>query len=212
MCTTVPAMPSTGSSWCDMDGSVRTRHELQRPWILLELVGGRFELVQFGRKADDMHDEFVAALRVALTEALTRHAAEVLAGFRADYLPPPGRDPDRDEVMAFVRRKLADVADVVPVPRKWFPERADGRDPAGAVHVSVVRSDVVTLEVPLGMLWDAQRCGWAIRDALNQALDRHDADVAEFLRRSGGQHPGAAPTEPDWAELARQARRLRGGY
>ena len=203
---------SAGSSWCDMTESVHTQFESSEPWILLEMCDGRFESVQFSWEADHEHDEeFLSILRSALTNCLAQHNADVLESLRTRYAAPA--DPDREAAMAFAQQILDEATDVIPESRTWFPERADGRDKSGAVHVSVIRSAVVRLDVPFDMLQDSQLCGWAIRDALNQALERHDKDVIEFgIRRNGGQQPTIEPAAPNWAMLAKQANRLRNGW
>lgn len=193
---------------------ITTLVERTKPWIHVELANGRVRRLLFGRVAPEVIDEFIGTLQQTLTEALTQHANEVVAKLLQQTSTEP--NPDRDLVLAFTEEQLAQAARwsaAHPVPddgNRLLLDQVDGRDESGDVHVSVLGSRVVLLEIEPGVLSQPQHAGWALRDALNLALERRSADLeerAERLRQNGTPQPA-----PDWAGWARQVKRLRQGY
>lgn len=181
-----------------------TRWETTRPWILVDLRDGRFEVVQFQRVRCDQ-EQFLAQLRSALSDALAAHHQQVVTDLRnADEAP----DDDRAHAVAWARRLASDPLPEVTPQRTWFPQRADGRDPRGGVHVSIVGSEVRVLEVSAEDLMHPTRTSLAIVAALNQAMDRRDADVMTHARRRAVDMLTRAPDPVDWAEIADRADRL----
>lgn len=194
-----------------MSQPVHTVVERPEPWLYIELVGGRIEHLQFKKVSDADHDEFMAQLVSALSAALAVHHRERLDQVLAHYVPAT-HDEYRAEVLSFAADRLAAAADAKLLPTGvWFPERADGRDPSGQVHASVTSNRVLLVEVPLGMLADPQRTGWAIRDAVNQALERLADDVVEYASRRQPVSRDDA-SELDWRAMTEQVRRYRQGY
>ena len=182
--------------------STRTTHETARPWTLVEMVDGRFEYLQFARVETD-NQEFLAHLQDVLTRVMADHSRALVTEFRAQI---HGSDDARDRVVAWAQG-LANEPVESTSPRVWFPQRADGRDPSGRVHVSIRGDRLALVECPHEDLQAPTKASLAIVAALNQALERHDEDVVTWARRrTVGFSHAADPTA--WTELARRAQGL----
>ncbi|NLE97744.1 MAG: hypothetical protein GX596_07115 [Propionibacterium sp.] len=192
-----------------MGTPIRTTVETEHPFFHVQIVDGVVEVLQFDRIDERGHAEFLERLAAFLSRALAQHAEERLADLLARFGPAP--DPQREAVMAFVAERLASAARSRPRPqRRWFPDQADGRDPAGDVHVSVAGTDVVVLEAPPHALEHPGRAAQAIMTALNLASERLAGDIDSLAQRRGDRDQQLP--EPDWARMAVLAQRYRQGY
>lgn len=161
-----------------MNASVVTSGETHAPFIYYEFADGQLTQLQFGRVPAGEEEAFVTRVREVLSDGLSAHGRDLLADFAAMEMPAP--TPEQAEAGEVLRRAREHMAKR-PSPARPWRNQADGRDPSGEVHVSVADDQLVILELPADLLEAPQKCGWAIRDALNLALRRQTQDFADQL-------------------------------
>lgn len=160
-----------------MNASVVTSGETHAPFIYYEFADGQLTQLQFGRVPAGEEEVFVTRLREVLSDGLAAHGRALLDDFAAQMPAPTPEQVEADEVLRRARQHMAKR----PSPARPWRNQADGRDPSGEVHVSVAADQLVILELPADLLEAPQKCGWAIRDALNLALRRQAQDFADHL-------------------------------
>lgn len=175
---------------------IRTTTELPDPWLYVEVVDGRVTTLQLDRASltRDREQEVAEAVTRATNTALEKQAAELLA-------PTVGEvDDDRFRVLAFVDKVLGET------------------DPAAGGRPDAAPSDATTARVVDGLfegLWidtalldrgHPLEVEEAVRNALNEALERYEADAA-----SAAVDPDTAERAPGWDTLAQTIDRIERG-
>lgn len=182
-----------------------TEFEVQDPWCFMRITDGHVDVLQVRGEAADptRHEEVLEGLRRNLSAGLRAHQKQQLEWLEASFGEDPG--PDQRHVMEFAREQLARAESARPLrQRRWFPTQADGRDPSGEVHASVLGDEVVILEAPPHALADKSGFETAVRHALNLALARLSSDMRSRI----GDIAPSAPEQPDWADLAAKVDRI----
>lgn len=185
--------------------SVQTTFEAHDPWVFIQMIDGRITVFQCNADVSDRQRtyEVRVALRDAISGVLENHRDDRRADLIAEWRPV---NADHALAMEFsnrlVERARGIVGDDSPG-RSWFPDQADGRQ--GQTHISIWQDRVVEFDLPEEVLADHLEVGRVLMQVTNQALERLEADILAYAEARTGE-----PDYPDWAQLARQAKRALG--
>lgn len=189
-----------------MAGQVTTEFEGRDPWCFMRIVDGQVAVLHVRGDAADptRYLETLEGMRRNLSTGLRKHREDQLEWLDSSSGPQQG--PDHRHVLQFTVEQLVEAESARPLrQRRWFPTQADGRDPSGEVHASVMGDEVVVLEAPPDALAEKVAFATAVRHALNLALERLASDVGNRI----GRIPPSEPEQPDWAGLAAKVDRIR---